>query len=299
VKLHEMYPLALLEEFRRLARLPFPWATIEQEERPNFRIEFHAPTWLRKIVASGADGSSFIASVAQFKEGHKVVKVTEAQYTALANVDVNLELADFAMPFPTMTVVLPPGHLHRCCLVHRYSPDVLICSSMSTDNLDDITTVVRQAPGEFIEASLEKYDDDLLNVAERSTQTLRVSLNMLLALTNFGFRTDLLYPKDAENDRGLTKEDSERGRKARIRLKEQPRLVQFDREVVLHRSEGSHGIVGTGREASFHWRRGHWRAQAHGPKMSLRKRIFVAPVMVRADLLAGAEADVSVVYRSK
>jgi hypothetical protein len=34
-----------------------------------------------------------------------------------------------------------------------------------------------------------------------------------------------------------------------------------------------------------HWRRGHFRMQAHGPQSSLRKVIFNAPTIVRADRL--------------
>jgi len=36
-------------------------------------------------------------------------------------------------------------------------------------------------------------------------------------------------------------------------------------------------------EVSAHWRRGHLRMQPYGPHSSLRKLIFVAPVLVRAD----------------
>ncbi len=31
-----------------------------------------------------------------------------------------------------------------------------------------------------------------------------------------------------------------------------------------------------------HWRRGHWRMQRHGPQLSLRKRLWMKPVMVNA-----------------
>ena len=39
-----------------------------------------------------------------------------------------------------------------------------------------------------------------------------------------------------------------------------------------------------------HWRRGHFRMQAHGPQSSLRKVIFIAPTLVRADRLADSAA---------
>ncbi|MEJ8798380.1 hypothetical protein WKR88_18995 [Trinickia caryophylli] len=41
----------------------------------------------------------------------------------------------------------------------------------------------------------------------------------------------------------------------------------------------------TGGEMSPHWRRGHMRMQPYGPQHGLRKLIFVAPTLVRADRL--------------
>ncbi|MEJ7808159.1 MAG: hypothetical protein WKG03_19830, partial [Telluria sp.] len=46
-----------------------------------------------------------------------------------------------------------------------------------------------------------------------------------------------------------------------------------------------HGAV------SPHWRRGHFRMQPHGPQQSLRKVVFIAPTLVRADRLDGVRAD--------
>jgi hypothetical protein len=34
------------------------------------------------------------------------------------------------------------------------------------------------------------------------------------------------------------------------------------------------------RTVTPHWRRGHWREQAHGPRLSLRKRILIKPMLV-------------------
>lgn len=39
----------------------------------------------------------------------------------------------------------------------------------------------------------------------------------------------------------------------------------------------------TGRELSTHWRRGHWRDQAHGVKYSERKLLWIMPTIVRKD----------------
>lgn len=40
--------------------------------------------------------------------------------------------------------------------------------------------------------------------------------------------------------------------------------------------------AGAGRTVAAHWRRGHYRMQAHGPRMGLRKLILLRPVLVNA-----------------
>lgn len=44
------------------------------------------------------------------------------------------------------------------------------------------------------------------------------------------------------------------------------------------------GAQGAGGEMSAHWRRGHWRIQPHGKGRTLRKRVWIMPVLVRSDL---------------
>jgi hypothetical protein len=46
----------------------------------------------------------------------------------------------------------------------------------------------------------------------------------------------------------------------------------------------------SGHSVSAHWRRGHFRLQPHGPHSSLRKLLFIMPMMVRADRLVEAGA---------
>lgn len=53
-------------------------------------------------------------------------------------------------------------------------------------------------------------------------------------------------------------------------------------------SEGSSGEL-----AKSHWRRGHWRNQPHGPQLTLIKRVWIRPVLVKAE--AGAQ-EVGRVY---
>ncbi len=49
----------------------------------------------------------------------------------------------------------------------------------------------------------------------------------------------------------------------------------------FEKTSEAHGV---GSEMSAHWRRGHWRIQPHGPGRTLRKRVWIMPVLVRSDL---------------
>lgn len=59
----------------------------------------------------------------------------------------------------------------------------------------------------------------------------------------------------------------------------------------------SAGVAEAGSGVAPHWRRGHFRLQAHGAGNQLRKLIFVAPVLVHADQLQG-EAPAPKPYRA-
>lgn len=41
--------------------------------------------------------------------------------------------------------------------------------------------------------------------------------------------------------------------------------------------------IATGRTVASHWRRGHYKQQAHGKNMALRKLIFIAPTLINPD----------------
>ena len=211
----DLIPKIMIEEFRRLAALPIPWATIEELDYPKFKVTPHVSTWLRGVSTTASDYCSHIAACAWIKDGPKIARVSETLYQLFSKVDVRMELKDFSMPFHTIVVDLPPGKLHKAVLVHRYSSSIMVMMCISHDYENDITTMVRQMPGTFVEASLEKYDDGLQDISDFTCQSLRVSCNMMLALSNFGHQCEAMFPKEVERDRKLGGEQSERGKKAR------------------------------------------------------------------------------------
>jgi hypothetical protein len=55
----------------------------------------------------------------------------------------------------------------------------------------------------------------------------------------------------------------------------------------------------TGATVRPHWRRGHHRRQPYGPQASLRKVIFIKPVLVKRVSFIGDVADTSVTYKAR
>ncbi|MBC7152357.1 MAG: hypothetical protein H5U22_23535 [Rhizobium sp.] len=61
------------------------------------------------------------------------------------------------------------------------------------------------------------------------------------------------------------------------------RRLDFHLGAVEHRAYDAIDPHLPGREVAAHWRRGHWRRQAHGPGLSERRLIWIRPVLVRQD----------------
>jgi hypothetical protein len=133
---------------------------------------------------------------------------------------------------------------------------------------------------------------------------LRLAVNAMLLLTEFGCKR--LGPTNASNyerlrrhvavsrQRGHGLEQAERG------LRLAPQVYGFSQDVVLYDRElppdrETHGDGVPPRRP--HWRRGHVKMHAYGPKRSLRKRIFIRPTLVNHHLIHGLEPAADVVYR--
>lgn len=159
---------------------------------------------------------------------------------------------------------------------------------------------------DWLEFAIEDEDMPLADVLERATSVARwqdagpmkgmrdfdqcrwvsvlnyaVKMLLYLSVEDAQVNHDQAYTKAPRQFPGLGK------RKRELRLAEVEHL--YDRYVVGpavlagQAANGPHGATGV--EVKTHWRRGHFRLQAHGPQASLRKVMFIMPTMVRADLL--------------
>lgn len=166
-----------------------------------------------------------------------------------------------------------------------------------------------QSVCDWLEFAIEDEDMPLADVLERATSGTRwqdagplkgmrdfdqgrwasvlnyaVKMLLYLSVEDAQVNHDQAYTKATRQFPGLGK------RKRELRLAEVEHL--YDRYVigpaVLADQAANGAPVATGSEVKTHWRRGHFRLQAHGPQASLRKVMFIMPTIVRADLLGHA-----------
>jgi hypothetical protein len=231
------------------------------------------------------------------RNGPKIARVSIDQFRALQHTEVRLPVHDFSSPFPQVLVEMPPMGCATWAVLINHLPQhgVLALNVICSDHNNDVVTCVRdQGDGEDIETYLVTFDDsvetDLQKVASACT---RVAVNYCLAMANYGCQAELIFPKEVERDRRLCNRRDDTGKSARERVRQAPKLLTLERTVRLYHHEGGGATPGAGKggEKGFHWRRGHWAMQRHGPGGTLRKRILRPAVMVRADLLAGHGPD--------
>ena len=81
-------------------------------------------------------------------------------------------------------------------------------------------------------------------------------------------------------------------RMAPVRYAFAQEVTLFHRETGLVESDGTGGWT-----VSPHWRRGHWRWQAHGVGRQEHRRIAIPSVLVNSHLFVGATRDTMTTYR--
>lgn len=306
----DAWPKFILDEFRRLARLPMEVVTLQPDPDDNsnhFKCAPAVDSFWFDCCTSGQDYAGLLTFVRWLKEGPKIANISAADFAALTQVEVNLEVQDFTVPFPTVLFNMPEGKMHSHVFLHKgvcqgnsgQPLPIMIACSVSPDHKHDIVTVMRHHEGEVVEESLGKFYGDVTQDESVATHIcLRAACNYALAMSNFGCQSAYLFPAEVEADRkSVAKGLPGKAERAAERLRDAPVLLTLDRSVRLYHREGGHEAgEPTGRERDWGWVRGHWRMQVHGPRNSLRKRIYVAPYMVRADKFNADPGDTTTTY---
>ncbi|SAK53061.1 hypothetical protein AWB79_01972 [Caballeronia hypogeia] len=239
---------------------------------------------------------------------HAVVEPTPALQSWLARTDVgdDIPASFFRLPLPAIFLKLGPELLedvdavfwrylsHPCTTQGFYvfetpvdgGRELVFCavgnSHLSTDVCQLLRVVIEDERASLVSAvrnidpaTTDGNIDDLIPMVELCAKV------MLYLQTPNAIRIDEMRDDDAT------------ARLTRVRSKKASRIERklasrYNRIIIGPAQFHGH----SGGEVSPHWRRGHMRMQAHGPQMSLRKLIFIAPTLIRADRLNESGRDI-------
>lgn len=297
-------PQELIEAIRATYKKDPQWITVQIPDPDKLELVIHVKNRhpMLAMTNNASDLLSFMAIGRWLVDGPKLFKATPEQCEAMNHVDVNILPREYTQPYPALMVVLPKEACPPFFAVLCYRDETIaVFVLFSHDHKDDITTAVNLQSDKLLEWAIEEFKHDAAYLRDVAAPALRIAANVCLALSHYGCHLDYLLPKEVESDRRLARESTPRGERARGRLPLAMQVANFNQEIKLHHSriEGSGGEASepSGRQMSPHWRRGHWRMQAHGEGKALRKRVFIAPVLVRADMFIGDKGDTTTVYK--
>jgi hypothetical protein len=241
--------------------------------------------------------------------GPKVFYPNLEQCESMAQIDVEVAAKDFQQPYPTVIYQLPKEFSaaiqKQFNLPWRATAGAIhndnsgfIMAGMVLDNGDRICWVIPPNSDrieDYLFRKMPNRSGDAIEDTEMAACHLveRVLLNSSMLLMQYPIKKEPSDPKKWNKNR--TKPDE---RQRLFALADMERL-SFEQNIVIREtsSTGTAGDVGSGRSMIAHWRRGHWKMQAHGPQHSLRKRILIRPVFVNSQNFMGDLSQTGVEMR--
>jgi hypothetical protein len=248
--------------------------------------------------------------------GPKLFRPTLLQCEAMANVDIEIPLSEYAQAYPVIIFQYPTEFVEA--MARKYGvarfPSLAVSHHDAAKGFVQVSSVFKEK--DAITALLAKRDDnstieDILRRRPEGTdndaefemgETLqRIALNFSLMMTHYRVTHKPMDPDAWAKHRKMAGSTNERkreqGRKFQLT---DVQIVSFEQHIELYeerreRAPRSDGEP-TGRQMPPHWRKGHWRMQPHGPQNSLRKRKLMKAVFVRRDRFFGDEGNTTVVY---
>ena len=232
---------------------------------------------------------------------HAVIEPTAALQTWLAQTDIGEDVPEslFKLPQPAIFVRFGPemakavdptlwANLDRPCTttgvyifetqVGERRDIVFFAVGSATGNPQDLPHVLQLC---FTDQR-DSLIDHVLNIAHMggsaitSVAMVQMCAKVLLYLQTPGaVRIDELRQNEAAAR--LSRVGGKKASKLERRLTSRYNRIVVGPIQVIQYEAG---------EVTPHWRRGHLRLQAHGPQFSLRKLLFIAPTLIRADRLA-------------
>lgn len=198
----------------------------------------------------------------------------------------------FNRPGETHLLRIPPE-----CFNMPFPEAVASALKIDAQDIEMARARISRHPQEgLLPPSLKGVADTALELNELNQTALRDALvwagNALAYLT--------AYPEDARRDwqpgspASMVEKANRPGKEGERAASKMTSMGFWNATVVGAAFDLASGDA-AGSSVSAHWRRGHWRHQAHGPAMSLRKLVWIRPMRV----LGGAVAEHERVLREQ
>jgi hypothetical protein len=286
--------------------------------------------WMRSQIKGVHDATDLWLRAELVTHGPKVFRPTVEQSLALEQVAPQIPTRDYHQPYSVMIIEFPEDYQRRRTCADSpgaiaESPECVIIgfhespvSTIWTDTVFSSWRVVRVTilpsdasieTGIARECGDDSYAEaDAFDLSHRLilAGALRVAVNSMLLLAEYGCnRIGPTNPSLYDRLHRHLQEAQQRGQgldNARRNVRLVPQLFGLPQDIVLYDREpgpDSESPSECGAPRRPHWRRGHWKMQAHGPQRSLRKRIFIRPTLVNHQLLCGSEPNADVAYRMR
>lgn len=241
----------------------------------------------------------------------------DLDYESLDHVQLRLPLADYAQPFPTITVEFPKdyGKVRTCAsghpdfvTIHQFDTSHLLCMVVFDTNIGISQQIETNDPSETVEEILVRKAAAPLQAGsldmnseecQVAIKAIRAAMNLMLLVMDPDTRVK--HTRDEKYATRLQKsiKNKVNPEHARAELQRIPDFYSLDRTVQLFRDtyEPAERGAPTGRHVRPHWHPGYWRMQPYGPKSSLRKRTLIKAYKVHPELFG--QAGITTIYQGK
>lgn len=230
------------------------------------------------------------------QEGRKALRPSVEMCEAFEHVDLSFPCHDYAQPYRTLRVDFPEAIAKRigCEYAYVYHGHVKPLREDCTEEQEILMFAASlpkrkewmmfaeglgTTPDREVEDRLFGYREVEDAVLTLCRPVVRMALNAVVAATHYATRVVkpvCPYPKWP----GTKRREWERAAPHYVDFVDQ-QIRWVDRQTdTIPGGEGTEGRQGTGVSMTPHWRRGHWRMQACGVKLSERKKIFIRPVLI-------------------
>lgn len=252
--------------------------------------------------------------------GPKLFKATMEQCEAFENTELHIPFDLYRQPYPVIIIEIPKEYKRKLAQTYnlQFGPSHVFSFHDDKINLINVSAffhrdnvITHYTPArekyKFIEDSFIQNNKDIHDPEfEASIVVQRLAMNFCMMMTTLG--VNVKGPVDPneyyKRKKKLNKKDPEEVKKAKNLLNSTVYEIQFSQNVKFYEEEEEHirseNLSEEERKSpKVHWRRGHWRMQACGPKLSERKAIFVKPILVRGKFFVGDLKNTSVTYEPK